>query len=75
MPRTKVIIWSYECDATTPDGRRGCVRSYEVSRGDEISTGRGTVIHDQADADAAARQVGWKLGRVVLCPDHHTGGR
>lgn len=68
MPRTKHIVWIYECDASTPDGRRACIESFEVARGDEVSTGRGTVIHDQADADAAARQHGWKLGKVVLGP-------
>lgn len=74
MPRTRIVVWTYTCDATTPDGRSDCWREYSVGRGDQVSTGRGTVVHDQADADAAARTEGWKVASVVLCPVHVAGG-
>lgn len=75
MAVTRCVTWVYDCDATTADGRPGCGRELEVSRGDECDTGRGTVVYDQADAHAVARQAGWTLGRVVLCPTHAGGGR
>jgi hypothetical protein len=75
MSRTRTVIWVYACDATMPDGRPGCLAGdLEVFSGQACNTGRGTVVHDQADADAVARQAGWKLGRVVLCPQHAGGG-
>lgn len=67
MGRTRVVIWRYDCDT---DGHRpslpgGDPQSLEVAPGDGCSTWRGTVVHDQADADAMARQAGnvpWQPG-------------
>lgn len=75
MPRTRHVTWTYSCDELGcgdhwPDGPG----HLDVSRGDHVETGRGTVVHDQADADAVARQAGWKLGRNVLCPSCTAGG-
>ena len=71
--RTRHVTWIYDCDATTSDGRPDCGRELVINQGDEVATGRSLVIHDQADADAAARQDGWKLGRATVCPAHAGG--
>ncbi len=74
MPRSRTTIYVYRCDATTQDGRPACLEGdLEVWREQSCNTGRSTVVHDQADADAVARQAGWTLGRVVLCPAHAGG--
>ncbi len=74
MPRIRTVIWVYSCDATLPDGRAGCLEGdLEVFKGAACNTGHGTVVHDHADADAVARQAGWTLGTVVLCPAHAGG--
>ena len=73
MPRVRTVTWTYDCDATTVDGLPDCGRELVLAQGDHVETGRSLVVHDQGDADAAARQDGWKVGRTVLCPTH-TGG-
>ena len=76
MPRTRHVIWLYTCDYMTADGYPGCINTeLEVTKGEHVETGRGTVVHDQADADAVARQQGWTIGRHVLCPICTQGGR
>lgn len=62
MARTRFVSWSYDCDV------QHCDNVLDVTRGDHVSTGRGTVVHDQGDADAVARQAGWTVGRLVRCP-------
>lgn len=72
MPRTKTTTWTYECDTD------GCgtdrypfdgPASIEVSVGDACSTGLSTVVHDQNEADAHVRSLGWTVGKHVTCPD------
>ena len=73
MPRTRTVVWTYSCDHLTCDGRPDCMARLTIQQGAGIETGRGTVIHDQADADAAARQDGWTVGRIALCRRHNGG--
>jgi len=74
MTRSRYVRWEYECDMTTSTGLRACHEVLEVGQGAQIPTGRSLEVHDQADADAVARQDGWKVGKTVLCPAH-AGGR
>lgn len=69
MPRTRSINWRYECDKTGLP----CPQQLVLVQGNPCNTGRGLTIHDQADADAVARQDGWTVGRHVYCPDHAGG--
>lgn len=74
MARTRTVAWQYECDAALPGSpTSSCDTIRTIRAGDPCSTGRGTTVHDQADADAAARSEGWSVGRHVMCPTH-TGG-
>lgn len=70
MPRTRLVIWRYECDFVLAVS---CLNQLVLYRGQGCNTGRGTIIHDQADADAVARQDGWTVGRHVYCPNHAGG--
>jgi len=69
MARTVIKEWRYECDHFGVP----CSDNLVLRLGDRCNTGRGTVIHDQADADAAARQDGWTVGKYVFCPVHAGG--
>ena len=73
MPRIRTVTWEYRCDNLDLDGLPDCIAALDINVGDHIETGRGTVIHDQADADAAARQDGWRVGRTTVCPAHAGG--
>lgn len=73
MPRSRTVVWEYRCDHLTCDGRPDCATTLTIAVGDRIDTGRGTVIHDQGDADAAARKDGWRVGRATVCPTHAGG--
>ena len=75
MARTRTVTWLYRCDAD------GCTHgpsfgpeTLTATSGDPCSTFRGTVIVDQADADAHARQAGWSVGKRILCPVCTRGG-
>lgn len=76
MGRTRLVTWSYQCDAD--NDAHVYAHGFailEVHKGERCDTGRGTVVHDQQDADAVARQQGWTVGRRVLCPACWRGGR
>ena len=73
MSRVRQVSWIYFCDQTSRIGLKSCTTELAIAKGDQRPTGRSLVVHDQADADAAARQDGWTVGKTVLCPDH-TGG-
>lgn len=75
MPRHRTVAWTYECDdrQLVELGQTVHLQGLTVRRGDRCSTGRSTVVNDQGDADAVARQQGWTVGRRVLCPIHAGG--
>lgn len=79
MPRTRHLSWMYQCDAlgcgVAPYKDRdgswiGSPADLEVHRGDACNTARGTEVHDQADADAHARTLGWQITSQgeTFCP-------
>jgi hypothetical protein len=76
MGRTVAKAWRYSCDHVHPTtGQFDCHLQVDVRTGQACNTGRGTVVNDQADADAAMRADGWTVGRRVLCPTHKETAR
>lgn len=76
MSRTRIVTWVYECDAlrVSPDDIPHA--GVSVDRGAHLSTGRGTVIREQADADAWVRLQGWTVSaKRTVCPSCVEAGR
>lgn len=58
------------CDATTGDGRSGCIEALDIIEGDWsdwTDTGR---IFNRGELQHHLRREGWSVGKRVLCPDH-----
>lgn len=67
MGREKIVLWAYACDRHSEHHRMHSL--LEVHKGEACNTRRGTVVHDQADADEVARVAGWTVHpKGLACP-------